>query len=101
LEILAFPCNQFGHQEPGSDEDIKQFAREEKHATFNIMAKTDVNGQTASLLFKTLRDVTMHGEPIAWNFAKFLCNGDGMPVRGYPPKMDPLRIENDIIALLK
>lgn len=99
LSVVAFPCNQFGHQEPRPNHEIKHFAQM-KGATFQMMAKVDVNGHTAHPLFQHLRDTTMNGEPVTWNFAKFLCNADGLPVRSYGPRVDPLEIEQDILALL-
>jgi glutathione peroxidase len=65
-----------------------------------MMAKTDVNGESADPLFRKLRDVTMHGDPVTWNFAKFLCDGKGNPVRAYPPKVDPFNIVRDIAELI-
>lgn len=100
LEIVAMPCNQFKHQEPGSNAEILKFAREEMGSTFPVMGKTEVNGPGASDLFKHLRDKTMNGKSIKWNFAKFLVDAKGRPILAYEPKMDPKQMEGQIKLLL-
>ena len=99
LEILAFPCNRFGAQEPGSNEQILEFARG-KGATFPIMGKLDCSGDASSHpLFQYLSSEA-NGGPIKWNFAKFLCNGDGVMVKRYTPRDAPLSFEADIVSML-
>jgi len=101
LEILAFPCNQFGKQEPGTNEDIKKFAAS-KGATFKIFDKIDVNGKNAHPLYLYLRKELKGtlGSLIKWNFTKFLCNRDGKPIKRYSPPSKPLSFEPDILELL-
>merc|ERR1711924_451469 len=84
LEILAFPCNQFGAQEPGTNAEVLQFAQR-KGAKFPVMAKVDVNGAGAHPLFTWLKDNTSTGFPplkdIPWNFGKFLIDREGTVTR--------------------
>jgi len=100
--ILAFPCNQFGRQEPGTNEEIYTFAHDKYKATFPLFAKIDVNGSTAHPIFKFLRAKLTGtlGSRIKWNFTKFLCDRDGIPVKRYGPPTKPMSFENDIIELL-
>ena len=80
FEILAFPCNQFGRQEPGTDEEIQDFCQRNYGVTFPVMAKVEVNGDGADPLFKWLKDEKpglMHIKPVKWNFEKFLVGKDG------------------------
>jgi glutathione peroxidase len=100
LEIVAIPCDQFKHQEPGTNKEIEIFAREEMGAEFPVMGKTEVNGPKAHALFKHLREKTMNGKSIKWNFAKFLVDAKGMPIMAYEPKMDPKQMEGQIKLLL-
>lgn len=100
LEILAVPCNQFKHQEPGSNQEIELFARETMGAEFPIMGKTEVNGRAANDMFKHLRQKTMNGKPIKWNFAKFLVDAKGSPIVAYDHKMEPKQMEGQIKLLL-
>ena len=95
LEILAFPCNQFNNQEPGSNAEIKEFAKE-RNATFTMMDKIDVNGEKAHPLFKYLKSVTENNKDIEWNFAKFLIGKDGKVIKRYNPKDNPKDMENDV-----
>lgn len=97
LRILAFPCNQFGKQEPGSDAEIKEFAKAQG-AKFDLFSKIDVNGKTASPLYVFLKRAKggLFGDNIKWNFTKFLCSRDGVPVKRYSPTTAPLDIATDI-----
>lgn len=98
LSILAFPCNQFGSQEPGSAEEIKQFAKEQ-NVQFDMFAKIKVNGDDAEPLFKFLKKKQggMLGNFIKWNFTKFLVNRDGVPVSRYSPQTNPIPdVEKDL-----
>ena len=102
LRILAFPCNQFGGQEPGSNKEIKEFAAE-RNVKFDLFSKIDVNGADAHALYIYLKD-QQHGmltNNIKWNFSKFLCNRQGVPVKRYGPTDAPMGAEDDIKAELK
>jgi len=101
LEILAFPCNQFGKQEPGTNEEIKAFVAK-KGATFKLFDKVDVNGKNTHPLFLFLRKELKGtlGSSIKWNFTKFLCDRSGKPVKRYGPPTKPLSFEQDIAGLL-
>ncbi len=92
LEILAFPCNQFGAQEPGTDPDIQQFCQLNYGVSFPVMAKINVNGPEADPLFEFLKDQArglMKTRAIKWNFTKFLVNKDGVVVKRYAPRTRP------------
>lgn len=101
--VLGFPCNQFGEQEPGSNEDIQEFCRVNYQVNFPVFGKIDVNGEYAHPLYQYLRKVTpeMNEAPIAWNFAKFLIDGSGRSVRHYPSKVQPSDIAGDIESLVR
>jgi len=103
LSILGFPCNQFGHQEPGNSVDIKEFVKG-YDVGFRIFEKIDVNGKNAHPLWKWLRSKCkgiLGTTIIPWNFSKFLLDRDGLPIKRYNPPTEPFAIENDILALLK
>ncbi|CAO2141515.1 unnamed protein product [Urochloa humidicola] len=102
LEILAFPCNQFAGQEPGSNEDIQETVCTRFKAEFPIFDKINVNGKDAAPLFKYLKSQKggFLGDGIKWNFTKFLVDKDGKVVGRYAPTTSPLKIENDIQMLL-
>lgn len=102
LEILAFPCNQFGGQEPGTNSEIKAFAQS-KGARFPLFAKIEVNGDGADPLYKWLKKEKgeLLSADIKWNFAKFLLNREGKVVNRYAPPQSPLSFENDVADLLK
>lgn len=102
FEILAFPCNQFGNQEPGSNEEIVQFACTRFKAEYPIFDKVDVNGDTAAPIYKFLKSSKggLFGDGIKWNFAKFLVDKDGNVVDRYAPTTSPLSIEKDLKKLL-
>ncbi|KAG4972935.1 hypothetical protein JHK87_029756 [Glycine soja] len=102
LEILAFPCNQFGAQEPGTNEEIVEFACTRFKAEFPIFDKVDVNGDNAAPLYKFLKSSKggLFGDSIKWNFSKFLVDKDGNVVDRYAPTTSPLSIEKDIKKLL-
>eukprot|EP01038_Epipyxis_sp_PR26KG_P007060 gene7060-9636_t len=103
LEILAFPCNNFGGQEPGSNEEIMQFAAS-KGASFRILGKLDCeNGSETHPIYVFLKEAmkdSVLGNSLKWNFAKFLCNSDGVPIKAYSHRTAPLAIEEDIQAIL-
>lgn len=102
LEILAFPCNQFGSQEPGTNEEILQFACTRFKAEYPIFDKVDVNGDNAAPVYKFLKSSKggLLGDGIKWNFAKFLVDKDGKVVDRYAPTTSPLSIEKDLKKLL-
>ena len=97
LRILAFPCNQFGGQEPGTNEVIKAFAAK-KGANFEIFGKIHVNGPETHPLYIYLKSKQsgLFTNDIKWNFSKFLCNREGVPVKRYSPTDSPLNAENNI-----
>lgn len=99
FEVLAFPCNQFGGQEPGSNEQIKEFACTRFKAEYPIFNKIDVNGSQEAPLYKFLKSQKgggMLGDSIKWNFAKFLVDKNGNVVDRYAPTTPPSKIEKDI-----
>jgi len=102
LVVLAFPCNQFGRQEPGTAEEIEHFCRLNYGVSFPVFAKINVNGKNADPLFKFLkrRLSGFLGGRIKWNFTKFLVNKDGIPVKRYAPMTAPDKLEADIRRLL-
>jgi glutathione peroxidase len=77
LKIIAFPCNQFGEQEPGTDEEIKEFCVSNYGVSFPIALKIDVNGEKEHPLYRHLKDSSKNGQDIGWNFEKFLIKKDG------------------------
>jgi glutathione peroxidase len=102
FEILAFPCNQFGAQEPGDAQEIANFCTLTYDVSFPLFAKIDVNGGDADPLYQHLRaqKAGLIGDSIKWNFTKFLINADGEVVKRYAPTTKPYQIEKDIVALL-
>ena len=102
LEILAFPCNQFGGQEPGNNEQIVEFACTRFKAEYPIFDKVDVNGENAAPIYKFLKSSKggFLGDSIKWNFSKFLVDKEGNVVDRYAPTTSPLSIEKDIKKLL-
>lgn len=102
LAILAFPCNQFGSQEPGSNEEVKKFAQDTFGVKFDMFSKINVNGGQAEPLYSYLKKVQggTLGDFIKWNFSKFLTNKEGVPVKRYSPNTEPNSILKDIKGLL-
>ena len=124
FEILDFPCDQFGHQAPGTNEDINEFCTLKYNTMFTRFAKVDVNGKNASELFKYLKKQVKEEDvegfknklamnaiekistsfekenDIKWNFTKFLVDKKGNVVKRYGPTYEPENIEKDIIELL-
>lgn len=104
FEVLGFPCNQFGNQEPGSAEEIKNFCTLNYGVTFPMFSKIDVNGSNAHPLFNHLKaNAPSKSGPkdIGWNFTKFLVDGKGTVVKRFEPMTSPASIAADIEALLK
>jgi glutathione peroxidase len=101
LVVLGFPCDQFGHQEPGDEAQIKAFCTETYHVSFPMFAKVDVNGASAHPLFAwlTLGSGPAAGE-VEWNFTKFLVDTDGAIVGRYGPDVEPEKLTDDIERLL-
>jgi glutathione peroxidase len=102
FEVLAFPCNQFGKQEPGSNAEIKKKIEERWHASFPIFDKIDVNGKDAHPIFNFLRAQLTGtlGSSIKWNFTKFLCDRQGVPRKRYGPSVKPFTFDQDILYYL-
>lgn len=102
LEILDFPCNQFGGQAPGTDEEIADFCGSRYGVTFKQFAKIDVNGEKEEPLFSYLKKEKggMLGNNIKWNFTKFLVNKEGKVVKRFASTVTPEKIEKYIKELL-
>ena len=126
FEILGFPCNQFGQQEPGTNDEVKSFCLINFGVTFPLFEKVDVRGASAHPLFKYLTEKEsfkgfdldkesgkglsayisekhpelIAGDSIKWNFTKFLINREGNVVKRYEPTTEPAQMENDIKKLL-
>jgi glutathione peroxidase len=101
--VLAFPCNQFGAQEPGSNEEILEFATSKFDVNFPMFAKIEVNGSGACELYQYLKAARADeegNEDIAWNFTKFLVDGDGNVVARFAPPVTPEEIGEQIESLL-
>ena len=103
FEVIAFPCNQFGGQEPGSADDIASFCDLNFGVSFPLMAKIDVNGANADPLFDWLKSEApgvLGSKRIKWNFTKFLIDREGRVVRRYGSTDKPQKLAKDIEALL-
>nr|WP_298928247.1 glutathione peroxidase [uncultured Erythrobacter sp.] len=103
FEVLGFPCNQFGGQEPGNSDEIAEFCKVNFGVTFPLMKKVDVNGPDASPLFdwmKSEKKGLMGSTSIKWNFTKFLIDRDGNVVKRYGPQDTPKQIAKDVAKLL-
>jgi glutathione peroxidase len=103
LVVLGFPCDQFGHQEPGDENEIKNFCSLSYDVSFPLFAKIDVNGDNAHPLYKYLKSASpgiLGTEAIKWNFTKFLIDKNGNVVKRYGSMDTPEKIEKDVEALL-
>jgi glutathione peroxidase len=103
LEVLGFPCNQFGAQEPGDEQQIESFCEINYGVTFPLFAKIDVNGDNTAPLYKYLKSEKpglLGSEAIKWNFTKFLVDRSGKVVERYAPNVEPEAIAGDIEKLL-
>ena len=103
LAVLGFPCDQFGHQEPGDEAEIKQFCSLNYDVTFPLFAKIDVNGAGAHPLYRWLKAEqpgVLGTEAIKWNFTKFLVDRSGRVVRRYAPNDTPEKIDEDVQKVL-
>jgi len=102
LEILDFPCNQFGHQAPGTEDEIVSFCQSRYGVTFKQFAKIEVNGENEAPLYTYLKSQKkgVFGSNIKWNFTKFLVDREGNAKERYAPTTTPEKIEKDVEALL-
>jgi len=103
LVVLGFPCDQFGHQEPGDENEIKNFCSLSYGVSFPLFAKIDVNGDNAHPLYKYLKSASpgiLGTEAIKWNFTKFLIDKNGNVVKRYGSMDTPEKIEKDVEAIL-
>ena len=103
LEVLGFPCNQFGGQEPGSEQEIATFCETNYGVTFPMFAKIDVNGDKAAPLYRYLKSAKpglLGTEAIKWNFTKFLVDRGGKVIARYAPNDTPESIEADVAKAL-
>ena len=99
LEVLGFPCDQFGHQEPGDEAEIKNFCSTSYDVTFPMFAKIDVNGDKTHPLYQWMKKEAkglLGSESIKWNFTKFLIDAEGNVVKRYAPNDTPEKIEKDL-----
>jgi glutathione peroxidase len=100
FQILAFPCNQFGGQEPGTDEEIQNYVKS-LQVPFPVYSKVNVNGKEISELFKFLKEKSnLSGNRITWNFGKFLVSRDAEKIDYFEPKVWPLSLSERIQELL-
>ena len=103
FEVLGFPCNQFGAQEPGSEQEIASFCETNYDVTFPMFAKVDVNGDTAAPLYRYLKHEKpglLGSEAIKWNFTKFLVDRGGKVVARYAPNDTPESLDADVAKAL-
>jgi len=101
--VLGFPCNQFGRQEPGTEQEIQQFCSSTYDVTFPLFAKVEVNGKATHPLYSRLKSASpglLGTEAIKWNFTKFLVNGNGEVVERYAPSVTPEKIDGAVADLL-
>ena len=125
FEVLDFPCDQFGHQAPGTDEEIHNFCTAKYKTQFDQFAKIEVNGDNESQVFTILKEQQPNEEPvglknkmamkavkkmsktctekgdIVWNFTKFLVDKNGNAIKRYDPTFDPAEIEKDLVDVLE
>jgi len=102
FEVLDFPCNQFGNQAPGNNDEIHEFCQLRFHTTFPMFSKIDVNGKNEEPLFKFLKEQSKSilGTAIKWNFTKFLVDREGNVVKRFAPTTEPADIDEKIAVLL-
>jgi glutathione peroxidase len=103
LVVLGFPCNQFGSQDPGTNEEIAQFCQANYGVSFGMMRKIDVNGAGAHPLYRWLTAEApglLGSKAIKWNFTKFLVGKDGTVIRRYAPQDKPEKLAKDVEAAL-
>jgi glutathione peroxidase len=103
FEVLGFPCNQFGHQEPGTSDEIGSFCEKNYGVSFPLFTKIDVNGENTHPLYQHLKSKApglLGSEAIKWNFTKFLIKKDGSVYKRYAPQTTPKELVSDIEKLL-
>ena len=103
LVVLGFPCDQFGHQEPGNEDEIRNFCSTNYNVTFPMFSKINVNGSETHPLYAHLKSEKkglLGSELIKWNFTKFLVDGEGNVIRRYAPKDTPESVTDDVKAIL-
>lgn len=104
LEILGFPCNQFGHQDPGSNNEIEEFCQLNYGVSFPMHAKVDVNGSDTHPVFEYLKDEApglLGSKKIKWNFTKFLINKEGKVIERFAPSTKPRHLTRSINKALE
>ena len=104
LEVLGFPCNQFGAQEPGSEQEIATFCETHYDVTFPMFRKVDVNGDATAPVYKYLKSAKpglLGTEAIKWNFTKFLIDRQGQVIDRFAPNTKPEDLKSEVEALLK
>lgn len=104
LVVLGFPCNQFGKQEPGTDEEIKNFCEMNYQISFPVFSKLEVNGKNAHPLFQYLKEQApgvLGSKNIKWNFTKFLVNREGKVLKRFAPTTSPESLEPEIRAIIE
>ena len=104
LVVLGFPCDQFGHQEPGDEAQIKEFCHTRYEVTFPMFAKIEVNGEHADPLYRWLKGEgkgVLGSESIKWNFTKFLVDSEGQVVKRYAPTDAPAKVGKDTLTQLQ
>lgn len=105
LVVLGFPCNQFGEQDPGSNEEIRTFCEVNYQVRFPMFAKIRVNGEQAHPLYTYLKSAAVggagEGADIQWNFTKFLISRDGTLIKRYEPSVEPAALRADIEQMLR
>lgn len=103
FEILDFPCNQFGNQAPGTEEEIEDFCNSRYGTTFQMFAKIEVNGDNADPLFTYLKSKKngILGNDVKWNFTKFLVDRDGNVIERFAPVIKPEKIDKKIFELIQ
>jgi glutathione peroxidase len=102
--VLGFPCDQFGHQEPGSEAEIQSFCSLTYNVTFPLFAKIEVNGSGTHPLYQYLKKARpglLGSEAIKWNFTKFLVNREGQVLKRYAPSDTPEKIEDDLQGMIE
>lgn len=104
FSVLGFPCNQFGNQEPGDNQEIQTFCKNEYGVTFPVLGKIEVNGPKADPLYVFLKEKApgiLGSEAIKWNFTKFLIDREGQVVERFAPQTTPEQIDDKVAKLLK
>ena len=103
LVILGFPCNQFGNQEPGGNQEIAEACQINYGVDFQMFEKVDVNGTETHEVFRYLKKALpgLLGQKVKWNFTKFMIGRNGKPIKRYAPTKRPESIEDDILRALK